>query len=280
MKNFLSFLLSLSIVTAMFIMPVMAEGADVLNLDSEQRSVTATIVKPTVSLSPISNKLVGNTVTVSGSSSTPCYRMAAKYTINGTDHWLGDVNASSYSKSFKITQAGTYTVTLYARSYPESDPRSVNSGKSVTFTASQPTVQRMKQEKIDQEYFMAVPENGLLNHFAIKAIYTEKYTPSGNHSIFNNRSVWYEMKQMTNGTADFFYGVTPPDHVSDWRNPPNGSIFDSGYDFYGEKVSTTSITYPKATASSGTFYLRITSYPPALNPYSGKITISFNTEND
>lgn len=95
----------------------------------------ATVVTPTVSLNSISNVSVNTTVTVKGSATTPCYRMSAKYVHNGTTTWLGEVYSNSYSKTFTVTSAGTYTVTLYARSYPESDSRSGNGSKTISFTA-------------------------------------------------------------------------------------------------------------------------------------------------
>lgn len=93
-------------------------------------------VVPKVTLSSISNTTVGNTVTVSGSSTTPCYRMSASYTHNGVTHWLGDVSSSSYRKTFTPTSAGTYTVTLYARSYAESNVQSAQGSASRTFTVT------------------------------------------------------------------------------------------------------------------------------------------------
>ncbi len=96
-------------------------------------------VTPTVTLSSISSKKVGDTVTISASSTTPCYRMAANYVVNGTTHWLDAVLSSSYYKSFVVQEAGTYTVNVFARSYPESDPRSSNGSRSTTFTATEPT---------------------------------------------------------------------------------------------------------------------------------------------
>ncbi len=98
----------------------------------------ATTVTPTVTLSSISNQSMNATVTVRGSATTPCYRMSAKYVHNGTTTWLGNVYSNTYSKSFKVTSAGTYTVTLYARSYPESDPRSSSGSRSRTFTVYNP----------------------------------------------------------------------------------------------------------------------------------------------
>lgn len=94
----------------------------------------ATKVTPTVTLNPIANHNINTTVTVKGSATTPCYRMAAKYVHNGETTWLGEMLSSSYSKSFKVTSPGAYTVTLYARSYPETDSRSANGSKSVSFT--------------------------------------------------------------------------------------------------------------------------------------------------
>ncbi len=94
----------------------------------------ATKVTPTVTLNPIANHNINTIVTVKGSATTPCYRMAAKYVHNGETTWLGEMLSSSYSKSFKVTSPGAYTVTLYARSYPETDSRSANGSKSVSFT--------------------------------------------------------------------------------------------------------------------------------------------------
>lgn len=93
-------------------------------------------VTPTVSLSSISNTTTGQTVTVSGSSSTPCYRMAASYTHNGKTIWLGEVSGSSYRKTFTPTSPGTYTVTLESRSYAASDIRSAKGSASRTFTVT------------------------------------------------------------------------------------------------------------------------------------------------
>lgn len=89
---------------------------------------------PVVELNSISNQLVGSTVTVKGSSSSPCYRMSAKYTHNGSTVWLGDVYSNSYSKSFTVSSTGTYTVTLYSRSHVPTNPRSASSSKSITFS--------------------------------------------------------------------------------------------------------------------------------------------------
>ncbi|MCL2788247.1 MAG: hypothetical protein FWD59_07105 [Micrococcales bacterium] len=99
-----------------------------------------TPVKPTVTVGAIGNTTVGSTVTVSASSSTPCYRMAAKWQLNGgPDNWLGEVYSASYSKTFTPKVAGTYTVTVYSRSYIESDARSDQGSASRTFTVSNPT---------------------------------------------------------------------------------------------------------------------------------------------
>lgn len=53
-------------------------------------TASALPVYPVVTLKNINNTTVGSTVTVSGTSSTPCYRMSAKYEYNGTTKWLGE----------------------------------------------------------------------------------------------------------------------------------------------------------------------------------------------
>lgn len=89
-------------------------------------------------LTPISNKTVGQTVVVQGSANNPCYRMSAKYTVGGVDYWLGDVYSNSYYKTFVASKAGAYSVTLYARNYPESNPQSYSTPISVSFTVTAP----------------------------------------------------------------------------------------------------------------------------------------------
>lgn len=88
---------------------------------------------PRVTLNSISDQLIGSYVTVRGTSSSPYYRMAAKYVYNGSTTWLGDVYSNSYQKQFKPASEGTYTVTLYSRSHPESNPRSASGSASTTF---------------------------------------------------------------------------------------------------------------------------------------------------
>ncbi|MEY8313172.1 hypothetical protein AALA61_14590 [Oscillospiraceae bacterium 42-9] len=108
--------------------------------DQGSFSTTASVVTPTVTLNSIANQSVGATVTVTGRSSTPCYRMSAKCVHNGVTKWLGDVYSSTYSKSFTVTESGSYSVTLYARSYPESDSRSGSGSKTVSFTVYKPVL--------------------------------------------------------------------------------------------------------------------------------------------
>lgn len=93
-------------------------------------------VVPKVTLSSISNTTTGSTVTVSGTSTTPCYRMSASYTHDGVTRWLGEVSSSSYRKTFTPTSPGTYTVTLYSRSYAESNVRSAQGTATRTFTVT------------------------------------------------------------------------------------------------------------------------------------------------
>lgn len=88
---------------------------------------------PKVTLTSIPDQLIGSYVTVRGTSSSPYYRMAAKYVYNGSTTWLGDVYSNNYSKQFKPASEGTYTVTLYSRSHPESNPRSASGSASTTF---------------------------------------------------------------------------------------------------------------------------------------------------
>lgn len=88
---------------------------------------------PRVTLNSISDQLIGSYVTVRGTSSSPYYRMAAKYVHNGSTTWLGDVYSNNYQKQFKPASEGTYTVTLYSRSHPESNPRSASGSASTTF---------------------------------------------------------------------------------------------------------------------------------------------------
>lgn len=88
---------------------------------------------PKVTLTSIPDLLIGSYVTVRGTSSSPYYRMAAKYVYNGSTTWLGDVYSNNYSKQFKPASEGTYTVTLYSRSHPESNPRSASGSASTTF---------------------------------------------------------------------------------------------------------------------------------------------------
>ena len=83
----------------------------------------ATVVTPTVTVNSISMQALNSTVTVKATATKPCFRMAAKWVYGNTTTWLGEVNSNSYSKSFKVTSVGRYTVTVYARSYPESDSR-------------------------------------------------------------------------------------------------------------------------------------------------------------
>ncbi len=92
--------------------------------------------------------------------------------------------------------------------------------------------------------------------------------------IYNDRRVWYEMKRDTPGLADIVYGATLPTHVSDWKNPPSGSLFGN-YDYYGEKVSSQAKTYSKSSTASASLRLFITSDGRALNPYAKALTISF-----
>lgn len=92
--------------------------------------VAATLVYPTVTLNPISYHTVGDTVTFTATSTLPCWRMAAKYEHNGTTTWLTDVYSNYGQWSFTVNSVGYYTVTVYARSYEPSDPRSANSGSS------------------------------------------------------------------------------------------------------------------------------------------------------
>lgn len=92
--------------------------------------VAASLVYPTVTLNPISYHTVGDTVTFTATSTLPCWRMAAKYEHNGTTTWLTDVYSNYGQWSFTVNSVGYYTVTVYARSYDPSDPRSANSGSS------------------------------------------------------------------------------------------------------------------------------------------------------
>lgn len=92
--------------------------------------VAATLVYPTVTLNPISYHTVGDTVTFTATSTQPCWRMAAKYEYNGTTTWLTEVYSNVGQWSFTVNSVGYYTVTVYARSYEPSDPRSANSGSS------------------------------------------------------------------------------------------------------------------------------------------------------
>jgi len=83
------------------------------------------VVVPSVTLNNISNINIGQQITVSGSATqsvgTP-WRMAARVDGPGlppNGQWLGDVFSSSYSRTFTPPQTGTYTVTLFARSFPD-----------------------------------------------------------------------------------------------------------------------------------------------------------------
>jgi hypothetical protein len=58
---------------------------------------------PTITLSTISDVTTGAPVTVYATSSTPCYRMAAKYTVSSVDTWLPTVYSGTYNQS---TQSG------------------------------------------------------------------------------------------------------------------------------------------------------------------------------
>lgn len=106
--------------------------------ESVSFTVKQRVVTPTVTLPSIADQTVGNTVTVKGSATTPCYRMSAKVMHNGTTKWLGDLSGASYSKTYTVPEAGQYGVTLYARSYPESDARSGQGVKTVWFNAYDP----------------------------------------------------------------------------------------------------------------------------------------------
>lgn len=236
----------------------------------------ATVVTPTVSLNSIPNVNINTTVTVKGSATTPCYRMAAKYVHNGSTTWLGEVYSNNYSKTFTVTSAGTYTVTLYARSYPETDARSGNGSKTVSFTVYDNASYQTKADSIDEGYVMAISEVGLFATFTVKGAYTEKYKPSGNNLIYDNRRLWAQMKPnapITNATI--IYSAPSPSHVSDWAKPAGGSIYDPSYPFFKEAVSFQTKTYSRTTTAGAASTLTITSVERAFNPYAHTLRVSF-----
>ncbi len=97
-------------------------------------------VTPSVTLNPISGAMLNSPVTVSGTSSTPCLRMAASWSLNGgKENWIGESTVPSYNKTFTPTEPGNYTVTLYSRSYVDTDVRSAQGRASRTFTIAAPT---------------------------------------------------------------------------------------------------------------------------------------------
>ena len=152
-------------------------------------------VVPTVTLNSIANISLGGAVTVSGSSTTPCWRMAARVTGPGLPtggQWLGDVYASTYSRPFTPTQTGTYTVTLLARSFSDgspgqnglpsyNDPRSAQGSAERTFTVARaagapvaaPTVHTVTLNSIRVNAVQA-PNNGQTVEYAIS---TSTITP-------------------------------------------------------------------------------------------------------
>lgn len=234
----------------------------------------ATPVTPIVRLNEILNMQVNSRVSVNGTSTIPCYRMAAKYMHNGVTTWLGEVYSNSYSKSFTASDTGVYTVTLYARSYPESDSRSVNSSKTVTFYV----YNKSKQASIDDDHLLSVPELLVSIPIKIKGNYIERYYISGNNATYVDRSVWVEMKDASNHQAAIIHETFLPSHVSDWANPPGGAIFDTGYNYCLAKSSKQAKTYSTSTTSSATVTLSVTTAGErTYNPYSGSMKISFKT---
>ena len=98
-------------------------------------------VIPTVTLNSISNITLGQTVTVSGSATNPTWRMAALVQGPGLPdggQWIGEVFSNSYSRTFTPPQTGVYTITLFARSFPENDPRTGQGSAQRSFTVSAP----------------------------------------------------------------------------------------------------------------------------------------------
>ncbi|WP_310499135.1 polymorphic toxin-type HINT domain-containing protein [Paenibacillus qinlingensis] len=140
------------------------------------------VVNPAVIVSAIPNTTVGKAVSVSASSSAPCYRMSAKYTVNGVDTWLGEQNSCSYSASFTPSSVGDYTVTVYARSYIETDPRSGDSSNSVTFAVAPNDTYEPNDTIADAK---SVTAGSITNSYLSTAGDYDywKYTPSTSGSI-------------------------------------------------------------------------------------------------
>ena len=103
-------------------------------------------VIPTVTLNNIPNITLGQSITVSGSSwqsTGTTWRMSAQVTGPGSipnSGWLGETYSNSYNRTFTPTQIGTYTVTLYARSFPENDARTGQGRAQRTFNVTEPTL--------------------------------------------------------------------------------------------------------------------------------------------
>lgn len=114
--------------------------------------------------------------------------MTAKYVHNGKTVWLGDIYSNTYSKSFTVTDIGVYTVTLYARSYPESDARSESGSKSATFYV----YNRNKQANLNETHLLSVPELFVTIPITIKANYTEQYYTSGSNVSYVCRDLWVD----------------------------------------------------------------------------------------
>ncbi|OAS16045.1 polymorphic toxin-type HINT domain-containing protein [Paenibacillus oryzisoli] len=160
--------------------------------ESDPRSATASststftvypyVVNPTVTVSSIPTTTAGKAVSVSASSSTPCYRMSAKYTVNGVDTWLGEQNSCNYSASFIPSTVGQYTVTVYSRSYIETDPRSGDSSNSVTFSVTPDDTYEPNDTISDAK--SVTPGSTTSSYLSTSGDYDYwKYTPSTTGSI-------------------------------------------------------------------------------------------------
>jgi len=98
-------------------------------------------VVPNVTLNNIPNITLGQSITVTGSSSLPGggtpFRMSAQVQGPGiapNQGWLShEYNSQTYNRTFTPTATGDFTVTLFSRSFPESDPRSGQGSASRTF---------------------------------------------------------------------------------------------------------------------------------------------------
>lgn len=116
-----------------------AEGVPDTGVSQTTKSFSALVVTPSVSVTSIPQISLGSTVSVKGTASLPTYRMAASYAVNGgEEQWLGEQSTSDgkYEAGFTPTVQGTYTVRVYARSYPESDARSGQGVGATTFVVN------------------------------------------------------------------------------------------------------------------------------------------------